>query len=319
MEIPGVSVRVAQGRGRDWTVDESYANYELPGSNNQYRYAYQVAFSPRPISSTTHSTQSDSGKFDMDVAFAAAACRKDLDENLAARPVEVLPLSHLDNYAVLRMQKIENLPDYSENSITYSDSVLNSSPQSSGPAAVGAGSSGLCDDVESLLQLDNGSNALSAWMIDVISSSQNCAPHLDQLVPDSLDFVQRGIAAALAASGDPLPGPTAHRRGTSSILSPEKSCAVDIDSEAPADCQPSTCGPTDSQRAAALARYRNKRHRRKFGQGARYDLRKANADRRPRVHGRFVGRAEAAAIRATAEQAAASSAAAHKASGYWCV
>lgn len=50
-------------------------------------------------------------------------------------------------------------------------------------------------------------------------------------------------------------------------------------------------------REIALQRYREKRQCRRFGQKARYRLRKANADSRPRVGGRFVGRTEAAAIR----------------------
>lgn len=68
-----------------------------------------------------------------------------------------------------------------------------------------------------------------------------------------------------------------------------------------------TAGDASSQptrsREDILFRYREKRRRRQFGRSVRYDLRKANADRRPRVKGRFVGRAKAAAM---ATEAAAS-------------
>lgn len=61
-----------------------------------------------------------------------------------------------------------------------------------------------------------------------------------------------------------------------------------------------------SERAAAIARYREKKKRRAFTKKIRYQMRKINAERRPRVKGRFVKRSEMdAAALAAAEQGAA--------------
>lgn len=51
-------------------------------------------------------------------------------------------------------------------------------------------------------------------------------------------------------------------------------------------------------RAQAIARYLEKKARRVHTKRIRYQMRKLNADRRPRVKGRFVKREEAAAMRA---------------------
>jgi hypothetical protein len=66
-------------------------------------------------------------------------------------------------------------------------------------------------------------------------------------------------------------------------------------------------------RAEALARYREKRARRTHAKKIRYHLRKVNADKRPRVKGRFVKKGELAEIEA---DAAAAAAAADDAAGY---
>lgn len=50
---------------------------------------------------------------------------------------------------------------------------------------------------------------------------------------------------------------------------------------------------TKAERAAAIARYREKKKRRAFTKVIRYQMRKINAERRPRVKGRFVKRGEA--------------------------
>lgn len=49
-------------------------------------------------------------------------------------------------------------------------------------------------------------------------------------------------------------------------------------------------------RARALARYRQKKMRRSFVKKIRYAARKANADARPRVNGRFVKRQSIVAV-----------------------
>ncbi len=46
-------------------------------------------------------------------------------------------------------------------------------------------------------------------------------------------------------------------------------------------------------RARALARYREKKLRRCYSKRVRYAARKANADARPRINGRFVKRGQA--------------------------
>lgn len=54
--------------------------------------------------------------------------------------------------------------------------------------------------------------------------------------------------------------------------------------------------PGDRTRAQAIARYLEKKARRVHTKKIRYQMRKLNADRRPRVKGRFVKREEAAAM-----------------------
>eukprot|EP00873_Tetraselmis_striata_P016711 jgi/Tetstr1/436975/TSEL_025747.t1 len=132
------------------------------------------------------------------------------------------------------------------------------------------GASGLFDNgVYSLLQLDS-SSVLSPW-IDEIQAPKGSHAYKPLSTPED---------------------------------EPHKPAAAGT--EAAADQEHAATG-TAAYRAAALARYRNKRQRRKFGRGARYGLRKANADSRPRIGGRFVGRAQAAAIRASEAAAAAAS------------
>jgi hypothetical protein len=69
-------------------------------------------------------------------------------------------------------------------------------------------------------------------------------------------------------------------------------------------------------RAEALARYREKRARRTHAKKIRYHLRKVNADKRPRIKGRFVKKGELAEMEAAAAAAAADDAARYTA-GIW--
>jgi hypothetical protein len=61
-------------------------------------------------------------------------------------------------------------------------------------------------------------------------------------------------------------------------------------------------------RQRSLERYREKKARRGFAKRIRYVARKVNADRRPRVKGRFVKAGEAAAILEAEAEAAAGAA-----------
>ena len=47
---------------------------------------------------------------------------------------------------------------------------------------------------------------------------------------------------------------------------------------------------TDGEREARVSRYREKRRRRLFSKKIRYEVRKLNAEKRPRMKGRFVKR-----------------------------
>lgn len=47
---------------------------------------------------------------------------------------------------------------------------------------------------------------------------------------------------------------------------------------------------TDFHREAKVSRYRQKRRRRLFAKKIRYEVRKLNAEKRPRIKGRFVKR-----------------------------
>ena len=49
---------------------------------------------------------------------------------------------------------------------------------------------------------------------------------------------------------------------------------------------------TPATRLACLERYRQKKARRTYGKHIRYHMRKVNADRRPRVKGRFIKAAD---------------------------
>ena len=49
-------------------------------------------------------------------------------------------------------------------------------------------------------------------------------------------------------------------------------------------------GTTDGEREARVSRYREKRRTRLFSKKIRYEVRKLNAEKRPRMKGRFVKR-----------------------------
>uniref|UniRef100_A0A061QXT2 CCT domain-containing protein n=1 Tax=Tetraselmis sp. GSL018 TaxID=582737 RepID=A0A061QXT2_9CHLO len=71
-------------------------------------------------------------------------------------------------------------------------------------------------------------------------------------------------------------------------------------------CEPDLPSPIFAEdslklRSQQLKRYRDKREKRKYSQGVRYALRKANADQRPRVKGRFVKKSEEPAAFAAAQ------------------
>jgi len=59
-------------------------------------------------------------------------------------------------------------------------------------------------------------------------------------------------------------------------------------------------GHFDEGREARVSRYREKRRTRLFSKKIRYEVRKLNAEKRPRMKGRFVKRASFAAAAATA-------------------
>ncbi len=68
-------------------------------------------------------------------------------------------------------------------------------------------------------------------------------------------------------------------------------------------CGCQQCAGTKAFRAECLVRYREKKQRRKHTKTIRYAMRKVNADKRPRVKGRFVKVAdEAEAARAAQQQ-----------------
>jgi hypothetical protein len=56
---------------------------------------------------------------------------------------------------------------------------------------------------------------------------------------------------------------------------------------------PARLGMDDGGREARVSRYREKRRTRLFSKKIRYEVRKLNAEKRPRMKGRFVKRASA--------------------------
>lgn len=162
------------------------------------------------------------------------------------------------------------------------------------------------DRVDSCLPHLDPSSLLSDWINDIMSSP-HYAVDLEDAPRTAHNINSREFVVQPVSEPEQFPVDMPRVRQSSKQVS-----TAEHEQDHPTEAgtyQQDTLGGTSGTgrcRSAALARYRDKRQRRKFGQCARYGLRKANADSRPRVGGRFVGRAQAAAIRAS--QAAAASA-----------
>mmetsp|Transcript_2813 Transcript_2813/g.7041 ORF Transcript_2813/g.7041 Transcript_2813/m.7041 type:complete len:353 (-) Transcript_2813:351-1409(-) len=243
------------------------------------------------------STQSDCERFDTEVFLAAAASRCQTGANLTTTLPLVAPTLPIPR----KFESSSQTPG-AEGVVHSGDSDGDHYCCETDPCA-DDGASGLFDNgVYSLLQLDS-SSVLSPW-IDEVMSSPHCAVDPVAPAPDcaACEPVSRPVPACEQIQAPK--GSHAYKPLSTPEDEPHKPAAAGT--EAAADQEHAATG-TAAYRAAALARYRNKRQRRKFGRGARYGLRKANADSRPRIGGRFVGRAQAAAIRASEAAAAAAS------------
>lgn len=133
-------------------------------------------------------------------------------------------------------------------------------------------------------------------------------------VPDSYDLIKKEVAAVLRCSlqGEEVkPAPSLLRLNYEDIMSAWSDRSLwtdgkrpqtvpdDSNSESTVDlgmvpdfgngCQ-TVPGGSDGGRGARIMRYREKRRTRLFSKKIRYEVRKLNAERRPRMKGRFVKR-----------------------------
>lgn len=319
MQSPGTGYTLTPGRSRIHlqhvygrrNLQEQQSAQRLPGSTVNLELAVDgmsqldciappagSAGQPRALARRV-STQSDSEHFDSDFSAAISARPQDRSQVLLASLPAPPPPPGLR--AMSRLVDTEGNVESLTNIVGTGRSYTTLSGYGTEASSTDFG---LLDGADSLLQLDHDS-VLSAWMMEVISSPHDgldcpiAAHRHSSTVSDAreMDSLTTNPAVQHCRSDVASSPVECVRDGKSPAASTESLDALDQNIWTANDSNHSA-SPLTSSRAAALARYRDKRQRRRFGQSARYDLRKANADRRPRIRGRFVGRAQAAAMRA---------------------
>lgn len=148
------------------------------------------------------------------------------------------------------------------------------------------------------LGLDNGCNYDATWSF--FDGNDGTVPDLSPATSDSsaetgLSLAHSHSTASLTSSDT---GPPTALKAPGGAAS--RSCSPPLRVPSARPWPPADLPPVAMTREERVARYREKRKRRTFEKTIRYESRKAYAEVRPRIKGRFATREEVAAMKAAA-------------------